>query len=106
MRQDPSLADRVAPLPVLPPSACPACERRKVLVRENVSRTVSDAWKDRASGLVSLKGRELTVHFSDPAKRDEFFNWLESRKTKFPDAPPSVDALEQLELFGKRHAQV
>jgi hypothetical protein len=51
--------------------------------------------------MVSLKGRELTVTFSDPAKRDEFFSWLESRKTKFPDAPPSVDAMEQLELFGE-----
>ena len=70
-------------------------------VRDNVFRTVSDAWRDRTSGMVSLKGRELTVTFSDPAKRDEFFNWLESRKTKFPDAPPSVDAMEQLELFGE-----
>jgi hypothetical protein len=52
--------------------------------------------------MVSLKGRELTVTFSDPAKRDEFFNWLESRKTKFPDAPPSVDAMEQLDLFGEQ----
>jgi hypothetical protein len=43
-------------------------------VRENVFRTVSDTWKDRASVMVSLKGRELTVTFSDPAKRDEFFN--------------------------------
>jgi hypothetical protein len=80
-------------------------ERQKameVLVRENVFRTVSDTWKDRASGMVSLKGRELTVNFTDPAKRDEFFNWLESRKTKFPDAPPSVDAMEQLELFGEQ----
>ncbi len=72
------------------------------LVRENVFRTVSDAWKDRASVMMSLKGRELTVTFSDPAKRDEFFNWLESRKTKFPDAPPSVDSMEQLELFGEQ----
>lgn len=85
---------------VLPP--CPGRERQKVLVREDAFRTVSDTWKDRASGLVSLKGRELTVHFSDPAKRDEFFNWPESRKTKFPDAPPSVDAMEQLELFGEQ----
>jgi hypothetical protein len=82
----------------------PGREQQKpmeLLMRDNVFRTVSDAWRDRASGLVSLKGRELTVTFSDPAKRDEFFNWLESRKTKFPDAPPSVDAMEQLELFGE-----
>jgi hypothetical protein len=71
-------------------------------VRQYAFLTVSAAWKDRASGMVSLKGRELTVHFSDQAKRDEFFNWLESRKTKFPDAPPSVDAMEQLELFGEQ----
>jgi hypothetical protein len=73
-----------------------------VLVRKNVFRTVSDTWMVRASGMVSLKRRELTVTFSDPAKRDEFFNWLESRKTKFPDVPPSLDAMEQLELFGEQ----
>jgi hypothetical protein len=80
-------------------------ERQKameVLVRQNVFLTVSDAWRDLTSGMVSLKGRELTVHFSDPAKRDDFINWLESRKTKFKDAPPSMDAMEQLELFGEQ----
>ena len=50
------MADR---LPVLPPYDCPACERRKVLVRENVFRTVSDAWKDRASGMVSLNTYDI-----------------------------------------------
>jgi hypothetical protein len=46
----------------------------ELLVRENVFLTVSDAWMDRASVIVSLKGRELTVTFSDPAKRDAFID--------------------------------
>ena len=94
------MTDRVAPLPVLPPSHCPGRELQKameVMVRENLFRTISDAWKDRASGLVSLKDRELTVTFSDPAMRDEFFDWLKSRKPSFPDAPPTVDSIEQVD---------
>jgi len=59
LRQEPSMEDRVAPLPVLPPSDCPACERRKVLVREDSFCTVSDAWKDRASGMVSLNTYDI-----------------------------------------------
>jgi hypothetical protein len=80
-------------------------ERQKhmeVLVKENVFATIRDYWNDRASGLATLKGRELTVSFGDPAKRDEFFDWLESRKTKFPDTAPTLDAMEQLDLFESR----
>ena len=50
------MADR---LPVLPPYDCPACERRKVLMREDAFCTVSDAWKDRASGMVSLNTYDI-----------------------------------------------
>ena len=71
----------------------------EALVGENVFVTIRDYWKDRASGLATVKGRELTVSFSDPAKRDEFFDWLESRKTKFPDTAPTVEAMEQMDLF-------
>jgi len=50
---------------VLPPSDCPACGRRKLLVREDAFRTVSGASKDRASRVVSLKAWELKVTFSE-----------------------------------------
>lgn len=72
----------------------------ETMVRKNVFLTISDTWKDRASDMVSLRARELTVSFTDPQKRDEFFDWLESRKTKFPDVLPSVDGIEQMDLFG------
>ena len=77
-------------------------ERQKgmeALVRENVFATIRDHCKDRASGLATVKGRELTVSFGDHAKRDEFFDWLESRKTKFPDTAPTVEAMEPMDLF-------
>jgi hypothetical protein len=71
----------------------------EVLVKENVFATIRDYWNERASGLSILQGRELTVTFSDPAKREEFFDWLEKRKTKFPDTAPTQEAMEQLDLF-------
>lgn len=71
------------------------------LVKVNVFTTIRDYWRDRESGLVSLKDGVLTLSVSEPAKRNDFFNWLESRKTQFPDSTPTVPAMEQPELFEK-----
>lgn len=71
----------------------------EILVKENVFLHIQKKWKEDLPGMVVVTGRALSLSFPDAATKDKFLDWLESRKTKFPEDAPLDDQWEQIEMF-------
>ena len=68
------------------------------LISENIFRRIVEYWKERVPDLIRVDRRILRFDFQNDARKEQFMDWLESRRTGFDDTKV-VGESNQPELF-------